>query len=95
MEIIGEAKNSPCAVNPVTGAPCNGKYLTSALEVLSLNDIPRERFAELVLNSLTYGRGKGRNIMIIGETNCAKTFMLMPLTKIFDCFMTPSKGNYN
>ena len=24
--------------------------------------------------------------MIIGETNCGKSFMLMPLLRIYDCF---------
>jgi len=95
MEILKEAKDLPCEKCPVTGNLCDGKYLTSALEVLALNNIPRKDFASLVINCLTHGRGKGRNLMINGETNCAKTFMLLPLTKIYDCFMTPSKGNYN
>lgn len=95
MQILEEAKDFLCEKCPVTGNPCNGIYLTAALEVLDLNNIPRKDFSSLVINCLTHGRGKGRNLMINGDTNCAKTFMLLPLTKIYDCFMTPSKGNYN
>lgn len=95
MEIFREAKELPHDKDSVTGDTCDGKYFSSALEVLNLNNVTRKKFSDLVLNALTYGRGKGRNLMILGETNCAKSFMLMPLTKIFNCFMTPSKGNYN
>jgi len=95
LEIIEEAKDLPCEVDPVTNAPCDGLFLTSALEVLAHNNITRKRFSDLVLNTLKFGRGKGRNLMIIGKTNCAKTFILTPLTKIYKCFMTPSKGSYN
>ena len=33
--------------------------------------------------------------MICGPTNCAKSFILLPLTKIYKCFVTPSEGIYN
>lgn len=95
LEILNQAKQQQCAQHPVTRAPCDGLWLQSALEVLEKNRIPRRRFARIILNSLFYGRCKGRNVMICGETNCAKSFMLMPLTKIFQCFMTPSPGSYN
>lgn len=95
LEILRQAKDGECAKHPVTRELCNGLWLSSALEVLRLNDISRARFTELVLNALWYGRSKGYNLMICGKSNCAKSFMLMPLIKIFDCFMTPSPGNYN
>lgn len=95
LEILNQAKREQCVQHPVTKAPCDGLWLQSALEVLEKNGISRRRFARIILNSLFYGRCKGRNVMICGETNCAKSFMLMPLTKIFRCFMTPSPGSYN
>eukprot|EP00111_Clytia_hemisphaerica_P012115 TCONS_00035585-protein len=95
LDILRQAKDGECAKHPVTRELCNGLWLSSALEVLRLNDISRGRFTELVLNALWYGRSKGYNLMICGKSNCAKSFMLMPLIEIFDCFMTPSPGNYN
>ena len=33
--------------------------------------------------------------MIVRSTNCAKSFMLLPLWEIFDCFKTPLKSSFN
>ena len=33
--------------------------------------------------------------MIFGHTNCAKFFILVPITKPFKCLMTSSHGSYN
>ena len=33
--------------------------------------------------------------MLVGPTNCAKSFMLMPLRLIYDCFMSPSNNAFN
>ena len=95
LEILREAKVKPCDNDAVTGAGCNGLWLLSALETLRNNNINRKDFSEMVMENLVHGRGKGRNIMICGPTNCAKSFILLPLTKIYKCFMTPSHGSYN
>ena len=92
--ILQEAKSKPCAMGS-NDQSCNRSWLHAAIETLRRNSITRNHFSKLVLNSLEHGRGKGRNLMICGPTNCAKSFMLMPLTKIFNCFMTPSQGTYN
>ena len=95
LEILAEAKAQPCAIHEETGVPCNGEWLKCALETLQRNNISRKLFSELVMKSLKFGRGKGKNLMITGPTNCAKSFMLMPLTKVFKCFSTPANGNFN
>ena len=95
LQILEEAMAQPCAIDVASGNSCGGAWLESALETLSNNGIDRERFSKIIKNSLKYGRGKGRNLMICGPTNCAKSFILMPLTKIYSCFMTPSQGTYN
>ena len=95
LEILNEAKLQACDVDPVTKESCNGLWLRCALETLDHNNVTRKHFARLVLNNLEHGRGKGRNLMICGPTNCAKSFMLLPLTKIYNCFNTPSQGTYN
>ena len=43
---------------------------------------------------LTKGRGKFRNILIVGPANCGKTFLLSPLQKIFNTFSNPANGKY-
>lgn len=95
MEILQEALALPCASNDNSGASCDGRWLPAALEVLQRNGIARDDFASVVTNSLTHGRSKGRNLMIIGGTNCAKTFILLPLVDIYDTFCSPAEGTFN
>ena len=95
LEILREAKLKPCDTDAELGIQCNGSWLACALETLRHNKIDRKEFSNFVLHNLEHGRGKGKNIMICGPTNCAKSFILLPLTKIYMCFMTPSQGIYN
>ena len=74
---------------------CDGRWLNAALQVLELNNIQPSKFAGDVRELLQLGRGKGRNILIYGETNCAKSFILMPLINIFDTFMCPANNKFN
>lgn len=76
-------------------AGCTGEWVGAAHQVLDLNNIYVGKFAEDVRNLLENGRGKGRNIMITGESNCAKSFILMPLTEIYNTFMCPSSNKFN
>ena len=45
-------------------------------------------FAGAVRELLIKGRGKYLNAMIVGPTNCGKTFLLDPLNVIYDTFTT-------
>ena len=54
-----------------------------AKEILRLNGTREEEFVGAVNLSLQHGRGKFRNSMIVGPTNCAKTFILKPLTTMY------------
>lgn len=69
-------------------------WLEMGREVLRNNSINAYTFAEAVRRLLRAGRSKGNNILITGPKDCAKTFLLRPLTKIFDCFTNPSSGTY-
>ena len=69
-------------------------WLEMAREVLANNHINAYVFAAAVRNLLVNGREKGGNILITGARDCAKTFLLRPLTKIFNCFTNPSSGTY-
>ena len=69
-------------------------WLEMAQEVLNKNHINAYVFAAALRKLLKNGREKGTNILITGPRDCAKTFLLRPLTKIFNCFTNPSSGTY-
>ena len=88
LELLLEAKSRPC----VEG--CNGTWLICAHEILDNNGISRQFFCNVVKELLTKGRGKYRNLMIIGPTNCAKSFLVNPLTCIYNTFCNPATGSF-
>ena len=68
----------------------NKDWLKSALEVQKQNNQHPYVYAAAIRDLLITGRGKFRNIMIIGPANCGKTFMLKPLELIYDVFSNPA-----
>ena len=88
-------ERTECIKDADTGTQCNKSWLSTALQLLQKNNIKPQRFSSLVSTALKHGRGKGRNLMIIGEKNCGKSFMLMPLLRIYDCFTCPSGLAFN
>ena len=88
MELLMEAKQGDC----VEG--CNGDWLECAKEVLHSNGVILSSFQKSVMELLTKGRGKYRNIMIVGPANCGKTFILNPLTKLFVTFSNPASTTF-
>ena len=88
IEILTEAFSSICP------AGCNGLWLKCAREVLAKNGIDINEFANLVKESLTKGRGKHRNLMIVGPASCGKTFILKPLTQVYATFCNPASGTF-
>ena len=87
MELVEEAAQSTCSTEECVWLEC-------ALEVLRFNSINPHTFGGYLKELLKSGRGKWKNLMIIGETNCAKTFLLKPLKLIFNCFENPSNDKY-
>ena len=73
---------------------CDGKWFRCASEVLEQNKIHTIVFAQALRELLVKGRGKFRNLMITGPTNCGKTFLFRPLEHIFDTFSNPSNDKY-
>ena len=88
MEILEEVLAEECV------ADCNGNWYYSAHETLEKNGIEKSTFANAVLDLLDKGRGKYRNIMIVGPANCGKTFMLNPLNKVFHTFCNPATTTF-
>ena len=77
------------------GCPgCDKLWLNCAMEVLRNNKVHPFIFAAALRDLLINGRGKFRNLLIIGPTNCGKTFMLKPLEFIYDVFLKSANDKY-
>ena len=87
-DLLGEASKRQCV------AGCNGAWLECANEILSNNSVDKGKFVEAVVRLLTKGRGKHRNLLIVGPANCGKTFILKPLTVLFRTFENPATGTF-
>lgn len=72
----------------------NKQWLKLACDLLDKNRIYKSVFAEAIRTLLEKGRGKRRNIILVGYKDCGKTFILDPLKIIFKCFANPSSGKY-
>lgn len=88
LELMQEALEGDC----VDG--CDGQWLQCAQDILHKNGIQVQRFADAVMLLLEKGRGKYRNVMIVGPANCGKTFLLNPLATIFHTFCNPASGSF-
>ena len=89
LERLEEAYNGPCVVDGC-------QWLRRAKEVLDLNKISIPVFTKALYDCLYYGRQKFRNIMLVGRSNTAKTFMLRPLKNVFGdyLFENPSRDRF-
>ena len=72
------------------------EWLKRAEEVLSKNKIERADFSGKMKLAMERGRRKFNNIMLVGKSNCAKTFLLKPLKDIFGdkLFENPTNDKY-
>lgn len=91
LELLIEVAEGSCV--PDCGE--NQAWLHRAIDSLQLNNIDMVEFSTDIYNLLDLGRGKGRNILIVGKTNCGKTEILFPLTVIYHCFLNPSSSSFN
>ena len=65
---------------------CEGRWLQMARNLLQRNNISWEQFSEAIRDLLDKGRGKYRNLYLKGPSNCGKTFLLNPLSHIYNTF---------
>ena len=77
-----------------SGCVCEPQYRHCAAEILDNNSIDKTEFKVAVSKALSEEKAKGNNIMLIGPTNCGKTFILSPLTEIFKCFVSPASSTF-
>ena len=87
LEILKEEKLKECR--------CEGRWRAQAEQTLELNGIDPRDYWNSVFTLLEKGRGKHRNIIHVGPSNCGKTFLIEPLVEIFKCFESPAKGTLN
>ena len=83
------------ALQCTCSCPSIGLWQSMAYDVLSRNNIPLDTYTQAVLAAITLGRGKFRNILHVGETNRAKSFLIQPLKKIFHAFENPAHGAFS
>ncbi|KAK3722844.1 hypothetical protein QZH41_007801 [Actinostola sp. cb2023] len=88
LELLYEARDGDCELG------CNGQWLECALQLLNNNAIDVSKFQQSVGLLLDKGRGKYRNIMIIGPCDTGKTFILNPLTRIYNTFSNPASSTF-
>ena len=88
IQVISETLNSDCVET------CREKYwLKCAKKILRNNKINQYFFASAMRNALIKGTQKN-NILIVGPTNCGKSFLLNPLELIFNAYLlTPQQQN--
>ena len=88
MDRIQEAVRGDCVPS------CDGEWLQCVREVLINNKVHPILFAHSVRELLVLGRGKYRNVIVVGPTNCGKTFLLKPLELVFKTFSNPAADKY-
>ena len=88
MELIKAALDGDCVPR------CSKQWIESAKQVIKQNHINIHVFSSALRELLIKGRGKWRNLMIVGPANCGKTFLLLPLTTIFKTFSNPATTTF-
>ena len=88
LERLQVAFEGDCILN------CNKKWLELARNILMRNNIEISEFVGAVRLLLEQGRGKYRNILVTGPSNCGKTFILNPLNVIYDTFSNPASASF-
>ena len=69
---------------------CHGEWLVCARQVLQQNGINLYCFASALRQLLEKERQKRLNVLLIGPTNCRKSFPLNPLELIYKTFINPA-----
>ena len=83
MQLVRNARNGQC----VKG--CNRQWIECAHEVLKNNNIHPVVFYSALKELLTKGRGKFRNVLLVGCACSGKTFLFDPLCAMFKTFVNP------
>lgn len=86
MEILFDYRTvEPCV--------CEGEWLKCVKEILHLNNIDEKQYANALYSQLLEGRGKFKNIMLVGVFNCGKTFLVKPLRTLYQHSLFENPAN--
>jgi len=85
-----EKLDDACKLVCTCATPCG--WIAAADEIFASNDIDPAVYKSAMLAAVLHGRGKGRNVFLVGPGNCGKTFLLKPLRLIFSHFSNPVAG---
>jgi len=88
LSIVERALEEPC----VEG--CNKAWVNQAKDILNRNQISQDIFASATRELLEKGRGKYRNMILVGPANCGKTFLFSPLPVLFKTFQNPATATF-
>jgi hypothetical protein len=65
---------------------CGGQWCMAAAQILNLQGVNSIDFRNAVLRALRFGRCKQVNVLIVGEPDSGKSYLLKPLAKMFATF---------
>ena len=88
IDILRECLSANC----IDG--CDNTWYATAIDTLQRNKIDVQTFSRAMRVLFERGRGKYRNVLIIGPANCGKTFMLKPIKSIFETFVNPATSTF-
>ena len=88
MEVLQQHLYEPCVET------CAGSWFACAKEVLKTIGINVYTYADSIRRCLRKGRQKQNNVMLVGPTNCRKSFLFNPLEMIFKTTVNPSLTSY-
>jgi hypothetical protein len=90
MERLRQVLEEPCLPG------CDELWFRCAVDVLQRNNINQNEYASALCNLLQNGRGKDRNLLLVGPTGSAKSFLLMPLHNVFpETFANPAASSFS
>ena len=89
MNVIRSYREKDCVV------ACNGVWYQCAMDILRRSEINKYVFADAIREVVEKGRGRKRNIFLLGPTSSGKTFLLKPLLHIFPYhFTNPAASSF-
>ena len=77
--LVASATSLPCI--------CDGKWRPAADRLMDIQGLDSRAVRCAVVRGLRWGRNKWTNVLIVGEPDAGKSFILKPLGKIFKTFI--------
>ena len=87
LGVLREASEESCSCEE------EGLWLRLAKQTLERNGVAGA-FQRQIYMALEKGRGKPRNIFLIGPTTCGKSWIIKPLSEIFRPYLIPDDGSH-